>query len=164
MMLLPDPRCARRDVDDDPVAAFLEQGREGADCRERAADVRGQHPVDQIVIERVEVAMRHRAGEAGGIDQHVAAAELLLHRGGGLVDLRGVFERQAHRLMTRASERREHRVGAVDPLVVAEDDLGAGFREKPGAGCPDPARRARHHGDLARQISTRHRYASQVQR
>ncbi len=93
--------------------------------------------------------MRHHTGEAGGIDQHVAAAELFLDRGGSLVDLRGVLERQAHRLVAAAFERGDDGIGAVDALVIADDDPRPGLGEEARAGGADAARRAGHHRDLA---------------
>src|SRR5579859_4178586 len=101
--------------------------------------------------------MRHHAGKAGRVDQHIAAPELLLDRGGSLVDLRGVLKRQAHCLVTAAFERGDDGIGAVEALVVADDNLGPGLGEKPRAGGADTARRARHYRDLAVETYASHR-------
>ena len=77
---------------------------------------------------RFEVVVRHHPGEPGGIDQHVGAAVFLAHRGGDLADLRGVLERQAHRLVAAAGQLAHDRIGALDALVVADHDLRAGLR------------------------------------
>ena len=125
MIELPVPCSAAPDemLTMTPSPDSLQQRREGADRRERPAHIGGQHLVDQIVVERFEVVVRHHPGEPGGIDQHVGAAVFLAHRGGDLADLRGVLERQAHRLVAAAGQLAHDRIGALDALVVADHDL-----------------------------------------
>ena len=72
-------------------------------------------------------------------------------RVGDLVDLGGVLQRQTHRLVAVAGQFGDHGVGAVDALVVADDDARAGLGEKPRAGGADAAAGAGHDRDLAGQ-------------
>jgi hypothetical protein len=45
--------------------------RERTDGRELSAPVYGEHFVDQVVVQGLEIGMRHRFGEAGGVDKDV---------------------------------------------------------------------------------------------
>ena len=134
------------------------------DC---AAHIGGQHPVDQIVVERVEIVVRHHPGKPGGIDEDVGAAELLPDRRGDLAYLGGVFERQMHRPVeagvSAAGQLADHRVGALNALVVADDDARSRLGKKPRTGGADPAAGAGDHRNLAAEIlANRHPTAPRV--
>ena len=155
MIELPVPDCAAPEemLTMTAVARLAQQRDKGADRRERPAHIGGQHLVDQIVVERVEVVVRHHPGKPGGIDQDVGATELLPDRGGDPLDLGGVLERQIHRLVAAAGQFADHGSGAVDALVVADDDARSGLGKQARAGGADPAAGAGDDGNLAVQGS-----------
>jgi hypothetical protein len=45
--------------------------RERTDGRELSAPVYGEHFVDQVVVQGLEIGMRHGLGEGGGVDEDV---------------------------------------------------------------------------------------------
>ena len=100
--------------------------------------------------------VRNHPSEPGGIDQDVGAAEFLSDRCGDLADLRAVLQRQMHRLMeaglAAADQSADHRIGAVEALVVADHDPRAGLGEQPRAGGADAAAGAGNDRDLAAEI------------
>ena len=100
-MLEPEPVNAgdRRDVDHNAIAAFPQQRRESADHREWSAHIGDQHAVEQRVVERLKIAMRHRLGETGRVHQNVGAAEGAADVVGGLSHGGRVFEHDPHRAM-----------------------------------------------------------------
>ena len=150
MIELPVPDCAApEEMLTMTPSPDSQQRDKGADHREGPPHIGGQHLVDQIVVERVEIVVRHHSGEPGGINQDVGAAELLPDRVGDLADLGGVLERQMHRPVSAAGQLADHGVGALGPLVVADDDPRSRFGEKPRAGRADPAAGAGDDRDLA---------------
>ena len=143
MMLLPVPRCAAPDemLTMTPSPDRLQQRREGADRRERPAHIGGQHLVDQIVVERFEVAdartMRVKPAE---LTRMSARPNSSLDRGGDLRLICAVSS--SGRCIGRvaaAGQLGDDRVGAVDALVVADDDARPGLGEQPRAGRADAA-------------------------
>ena len=127
MIELPVPCCAAPEemLTITPSPDCAQQRDKGPDRRERPAHIGGQHGVDQIVVERFEIVVRDHPGKAGGIDQDVGAAELVPDRGRNLADLRGVLQRQVHRLVAVAGQLGDQRRRAVGALVVADDDTRA---------------------------------------
>ena len=103
-------RRDRRHVDDEPVAARLQQRMEGADGREHAAPVGGEDRIDQLVGESLEVVQRHGLGETRGIHQHVQHAGLFLHglRRGG--EARGIGDGGVHAEVPRPRQRGDERL------------------------------------------------------
>ena len=119
------------------------------DRRERPAHIGGQHRVDQIVVERLKIAVRDHPGEAGGIDQNVSAAEAIFDRGGYFADLGAVFQRQVHRPVSVPGQFGDQHGGAVGALIVADDHARSRSGEQPHARRTDAAAAAGHHRDLA---------------
>ena len=132
-----------------PSPERAQQRDKGADRRERPAHIGGQHRVDQIVVERFEIVVRHHPGKSRGIDQDVGAAEAVLDRRGDLADLGAVFQRQVHRLVATARQLGDQRRRPVGSLVVADDDLRPRAGEEPHACRADAAAAAGHDRDLA---------------
>jgi hypothetical protein len=60
---------------DQAVPGCLQERGEGTDGRELSAPIDGEHAVDQLVVQRFEIGVRHGLGEAGGVDQDIQATE-----------------------------------------------------------------------------------------
>src|SRR6202030_978801 len=65
---------------DEAIARRPEERRESPDRGELAAPIDREYPVDEFIVETVEVAMRHGLGEARAVHQNVEAREIALDR------------------------------------------------------------------------------------
>ena len=140
MIELPVPCSAAPDemLTMTPSPDSLQQRREGADRRERSPHIGGQHLVDQIVVERFEIVVRHHPGEPGGIDQDVGAAVFARAPPRRPCGFRAVSSSGRRIALWPLPASFAHRAGALDALVVADDDPRAGLGEQPRAGAPMP--------------------------
>ena len=125
------------------------QRREGADHGEGAAHICHHDGVEQRIVDGIEIAMGRRLGEARGIDEDVAAAIGLANGVGRAAHGRGVLQHDAHGAVAAGGQRRDHRVGARLPGVVADHDGRAVLGEHADRGGADAAAAAGHHRDLA---------------
>jgi len=61
---------------------LLQESSEDADGRERAAHIGDHDLIDMLAGQRLLVVVRHGAGEAGRMDQHVGTAQGVLEQVG----------------------------------------------------------------------------------
>ncbi len=101
--------------------------------------------------------MRHRLGEAGGIDQYVGAAECLRDSSGEVANAVAFGERQLQRGMALAGQATNKLRGAFGAAVIADDDGRTFGGEHADGGGADAAAAAGHHRDFAGERRRRSR-------
>ena len=134
----------RRDIDTtSPSPEALSSGAKARIGGELAAPVDGEHAVDQLVVQRVEIGMRHRLGEARRVDQDVEPAVALLDRrraGRSATDVSATSAGKAEWPEPgRAVDQAGRLIGGFGTVEVRYGDPGAGLGQHPGCGGADAA-------------------------